>query len=112
MDFNPGIDSRKILPVKSGVTPLPLSLVAETAMSLKLDMTIQRSAFFRGQYVPAKSDLALSRMPDLVYTHARPQPGDPQHPPRAAFVGPNDIDLGAVTIIIDYSPSMTNKPTA
>ncbi len=110
VDFTAGIDSRKILPIKSGVTPLPLTLAADPAMSLKRELTIQRSAFFRGQYTPVKTDLALSRMPDLVTTHARPQEGDPLHPPRAAFVGPNDIDVGAVTIVIDYSPSMTVVP--
>ncbi|MFO0801611.1 MAG: hypothetical protein U0791_00620 [Gemmataceae bacterium] len=73
--------------------------------AIRESATVRRKVFFRGQYKKADATAELKRVPDVIATHVRAQ----TEAPRVAFMGPNDIDVGIVSIIIDYSPSMTAK---
>lgn len=106
VQFAAGAAVRRLLDLKSG--PLPDSIiVTEAASSAHETLAVRRSVFFRGQFLRDDAQVALHRQPDVVITHARPQENEL---PRVAFVGPHDVDVGAVTIVIDYSPSMYDKP--
>jgi hypothetical protein len=105
--FGPGSSERKALALKPGESTLTSILIPpDAAQSVRESVVVRRSGFFRGQVVKQDAPVDLLRMPDLIATHVRPL----GVPPRVAFVGGNDIDVGVVSIVIDYSPSMTDKP--
>jgi|GEM_PF-5290790 len=111
--FATGTADRKPLLLKTGISDLTLVLLPpDAAQSVTESVTVRRGAFFRGQVAREETPVDLRRLPDLIATHARPQADPHARPqadrPRVAFFGRNDIDVGVVTIVIDYSPSMTD----
>jgi hypothetical protein len=100
--------ARQVRDLQRGDVSLPVAIeTPDVARAVRESLTVRRSAFFRGQFIKDDAPIVLNRMPDLIATHARAQSGDS---PRVAFVGPNDLDVGVVSIVIDYSPSMTRPP--
>src|SRR5205823_6472468 len=62
--------------------------------------------YFRGQWLTSESDVKLNRTPELVVSRAPPPP-DAAVAVRAA----NDLDLGAIAIVLDFSGSMAELPS-
>ena len=105
VQFAAGAEARRILDSAAGPLdfPVPVAVVAERAKTADLKLDLRRDGFFRGQAVGAAAAVRLTRSPDLIYTLAPPAPDDAPH---VAFLGPDNIELGAVAFVIDFSPSM------
>ncbi|HEY3789148.1 MAG TPA: hypothetical protein VGL71_09850, partial [Urbifossiella sp.] len=101
--FEPNQDARRIYPLKKGSPSFTTSVMTDPASPRDETVKVRESVFLRGRYAYTDTVLALKRQPDLIYTQTR-APGES---PRVAYVGPDNIDVGAVSIVLDYSPSMT-----
>ncbi len=61
--------------------------------------------YFRGQWLKAETEIKLNRTPELIVARATP-PYDAAVAVRAS----DDLDVGAISIVLDYSGSMADRP--
>jgi hypothetical protein len=77
------------------------------AARLATDAAVSLAAhgYFRGQWLKSETEIKLNRTPETVVTHAT-TPNDAAVAVRAA----DDLDLGAIAIVLDFSGSMAEFP--
>lgn len=64
------------------------------------------NGYFRGQWLNSKSTIRLNRAPDRILTWVQPV-----QDAAVAVRASDDLDLGAIAIVLDFSGSMRETPT-
>jgi hypothetical protein len=69
-------------------------------------VTVAAEGYFRGQRLKYDTRFAVNSRPDLVVTETQPDPGA-----MIALRAADDLEPGAVSIVLDFSGSMASTPT-
>lgn len=111
-------DGKKVLAVEKPVTRKPYTLGPRLKLDVPLTFAAKDEAndeckvagawYFRGQWPTCPQPIAVRRRPNLIL--ADPLPTEAERGVSFDVRARNDVDVGPVVILIDYSGSMLDSP--